>query len=110
MIKPEDMTNRMETVPLEDVGLELGPGKVAILRPDFAVKVLAGHALIQECVDNLHRCLSKIEDEMEVRPGEKTIRGTDAGFIDAAEILKATTAARADLKEIEAALKPGDEK
>ena len=59
---------------------------------------------IKESIANIHKCLSKIEDETEVRPGEKTIRDTDAGVIDAAEIVRAVNVARSDLKDIEAEL------
>lgn len=59
---------------------------------------------IRDSVENLHRCLSKIADEMECRPGETTIRGTDAGVIDVAEVLRAVEVARADLRDIEAEL------
>jgi hypothetical protein len=63
-------------------------------------------AEIKDSLANLHRCLDKITDEMEVRPGEKTIRGTDGGTIDVAEVLKAVEVARADLRDIEGELTP----
>lgn len=59
---------------------------------------------IQEIIDrldNIGRCLNKIEDETEVRPGETTIRGTDAGVIDVSEIMLGVDAARDDVRAIQ---------
>lgn len=56
---------------------------------------------IRESLANIYKCLDKISDETEVRPGEKTIRGTDAGVIEVAEILHAIDVARSDCKDIE---------
>ena len=59
---------------------------------------------IKENLANIHKCLDKISDETEVRPGEKTIRGTDGGVIDPDEIIHAVRVARSDLRDIEAEL------
>ena len=55
---------------------------------------------IKDSIANLFKCLDKIEDETECRPGQKTIRGTDAGVIDVAEIMQAVDVARSDLRDI----------
>lgn len=55
---------------------------------------------IIDSLENIGKCLNKIEDETEVRPGEKTIRGTDAGVIDGAEIMLAVDVARDDILQI----------
>lgn len=76
-------------------------------QPQYALRLLDAMKTIAEIkdgLDNVWKCLDKIADETEVRPGEKTIRGTDAGVIDVAEILKAVDVARADLRSIDARL------
>jgi len=55
---------------------------------------------VEEIIRNLFRCLDKIEDETEVRPGTTTIRGTDGGQIEVEEILLAVNVARSDLREL----------
>lgn len=59
---------------------------------------------IKDSITNLHRCLDAIADETELRPGATTLRGTDAGVIDGAEILKVVDVARGDLRDIDAEL------